>query len=269
MGDKDKPAPWWGKFQVALDTLSYYRVGPLEIWVTRSSREWRIGTRTSGETDDPSRVVNRVAPLEETPSDDDIVWNRFGFRKTTDNVVLSPQLAPRPLVVRPETAFGLPPKEETTLFVSSPLWIQFELGEPATKVLETVVFRPSDTWFGPSTIEGEICFATRTKARMHPEKLDDLPHRALSAIHIRNYAGTTLNLDRFKLPLPNLSVYAGNDARLWTQVVRLDRRADGDLAELQLGKGPPPAAQPAKQVQGPRTKPEKGLLIKAFGGLFG
>jgi hypothetical protein len=69
--------------------------------------------------------------------------------------------------------------------------------------------------------------------------------------------------------MPNLSVYSAADGRLWTEAVTLERREDGDVAELQLAKGPPPEARSAKLLHGPRSKAEKGLLIRAFGGLFG
>jgi hypothetical protein len=269
MEQKTVPTSWWGKFSIALDTLTYWRVGPMEIWIARTAKEWRIGTRGHNELTDPSLVVNCVENVPSPTSADDVDWRRFGFRKTTETVELSPLLASRPLVVRPETTFVLPQKEEATLYISLPLWIQFELGQPASNVLEAVVFRPSDTWFGPSTMEGELCYASRTRARLRLEELDFVPHRALSAFFIRNHTKSKLKLDRLKLPMPNLSVYAAADGRLWTEMVTLSRREDGDLAELQLGKGPPPEVGPAELLHGPRVKPEKGLLIRAFGGLFG
>lgn len=269
MEQKTVPTPWWGKFSVALDTLTYWRIGPIEIWITRTAKEWRIGTRRHDELNDSSLVVNSVEEVPPPPSTGDVDWRRIGFRKTTEAIELAPLLAPRPLVVQPETTFVLPQKEEATVYVSSPLWMQIGLGQPASNVMETVIFQPSDTWFGPSTMEGELCYASRTRARLRPEELDFLPHRALSAFFIRNRTTSKLKLNRLKVPMPNLSVYAAADARLWTEVVTLDRRQDGDLAELQLGKGPPREVGPAELLHGPRVKPEKGLLIRAFGGLFG
>jgi hypothetical protein len=269
MEERAAPTPWWGKFSIPENTTAYWRVGPLEMWITRTAKEWRIGTVGHDDVTDPALVVNNLDESSQPQPNELVDWQRLGFRQTTETIVLIPLLAARPLVVKPETKFVLPQKEETTLYISSPLWIQFELGQPPSKVLEKVIFRPSDTWFGPSTMDGEICYASRTRARLRLEELDVLPHRAISAFHIKNRAKSKLVLDRLKLPMPNLSVYSAADGRLWTEAVTLDRREDGDLAELQLGKGPPPEVRPAGLLQGPRSKPEKGLLIRAFGELFG
>ena len=261
-------SPWWGKYSVPLDATSYWRVGPLEVWIQRSLKEWRIGTKPHEDPTDPSLVVNRTETKDTIPVEG-VHWYRFAFRSTAEIIELTTALAPRPLVVRPEIPILLPPKESATLHVSFPLWIQFNFGQSATKMFETPVFRPSDTWFGSSTIEGELCYAGRTRARLRLEDLDYMPHRAYSACHIRNRAKSELSLDRLKLPMPNLSVFSAKDGRLWTETVTLDRREDGDIAELQLEKAPPREVHPARLLRGPRSKPEKGLLIRAFGGLFG
>ncbi len=268
MQNKHVPPPWWGKHSVPLDGVSYWRVGPLDVWISRTSKEWRIGTRTNEDPADSSLVVNRAEEMP-APAGDDISWHRFVFRNSPETIELTPALAPRPIVVRPEIPITLLPKESTTLYISTPLWIQFKLGQSDAKTYETPVFCPSDTWFGPSTTEGELCYAGRTRALLRLEDLDFMPHRASSACHVRNRAKSELAIDRLKLPMPNFSVFTASDGRLWTEAVTLDRREDGDLAELQLGKEPPRDVQPAKLLHGPRGKPEKGLLIRAFGGLFG
>jgi hypothetical protein len=269
MEEPTTQTPWWGKFTVGENTTAHWRVGPLEFWVTRSATEWLIGTYGHGDSSDRTLIVNNADSPSQSLPNDEVEWQRFGFRQTTETIALTPLLAPRSLVVKPEIQFVLPPKEEVTLFIGSPLWIQFELGQPPSNVLERVIFRPSDTWFGPSTMDGELCYAGRTRARLRLDELDVLPHRAVTALRIRNDAESILVLDRLKLPMPNLSVYSAADGRLWTEAVTFKRREDGDLAELKLGEGPPPEVQPAQLQSGPRTRSEKGLLIKAFGGLFG
>ena len=116
---------------------------------------------------------------------------------------------------------------------------------------------------------GEFCYAIRTRARLHLEDLDSSSKRLFSAFIIRNRADSELKIERLKLPVTNLSVFSAADGRLWTEVVTLNRREDGDFAELQVGKNPPKDVQPANLLTGPRSKPEKGLLIRSFGGLFG
>jgi hypothetical protein len=266
-GNSTSPA-WWGKYSIEPDQTVYWRIGPLEIWVWRTAREWRIGTRNHPDLNHAVVVINQNHGPQ-PPSDETIKWNRFGFRQTTATLELKPFPAPRPVVVSPETTFLLPPDEETSFFISTPVWVHFELDRQAARLLETFTFRLSDTWFGPSTMTGEFCFASRTRARFELADLKPSLHRIFSAFSIRNRAKTALKIERLKLPMPNLSVFAAADGRLWTEAVTLDRREDGDFAELQVGQGPPDSVQPAALLSGPQEKPEKGLSIRSFGGLFG
>jgi len=51
-----------------------------------------------------------------------------------------------------EQPLGVPPGEQASVYVSSPLWVRIETGKPAKLLCELPTFRPSDTWFGPNTI---------------------------------------------------------------------------------------------------------------------
>jgi hypothetical protein len=267
MDESNGSRAWWGKHSVVKDGAVYWRVGPLDIWLSYSKKEWRIGTRTHDDPADASLVINRRE--DSFPqSNEKIEWRRVGFKSAAQTIELVPALAERPLVVRPETLFIIPAKETATLYISSPLWIQFGLGQPVTNLFEIPVFRPSDTWFGSSTIEGELCYALRTRARMRPEDLDLLPHRAYTECHILNRAKSALTLERLRVPMRYLRLFAAADGRLWTETVTLERRESGDTAALQLGKAPPKAVHPAQPLTEPRGKPEKGGLIRAFSGIF-
>jgi hypothetical protein len=193
---------------------------------------------------------------------------RFGFRKASGQLELRPALADRPVVVNPEIPFALPAGEETSLYVSVSLWLQIHTGNPASLLLEEPVFRPSDTWFGPSTMEGELCYAGRTGARLNLENLTVRPQRAICAVRIRNRAATLLPLQRLKLPAPNLSLFTSAEGHLWTEALTLDRDQDGELASLRLGKGPPREARDPVHVNGPRARIERGLLVRTFAGHF-
>jgi len=128
MGRRTGSSTWWGKFSIQEGATAYWRVGPLEIWITRTAKEWRIGTCRDDSGADSILVVDDSGESSQPQPGERTEWQRFGFRQTTETVVLTPLLAPRPLVVKPETKFVLPEKEQTTLYISSPLWIQVELG---------------------------------------------------------------------------------------------------------------------------------------------
>lgn len=268
MNDSEtKQTAWWGDHAIPEGGAGHWRIGPLDLWVYRSRHEWLVASASSGVALDEAFSVD-VPMVRDIPEEQPNA-HRFGFRKTTGTLRLAPALADRPLVINPATPFSLLPDEELTIYVSSALWLKVKAGEPAHDLLDFPTYRPSDTWFGPSTREGELCYAGKTSAR---QQLKDLPiraHRALSAVRVRNLADSVLSIERLKLPMPNMSVFASEDGVLWTETVTLQREQEGELASLQLGKKPPSAIGNPRLVSGPRVRPTKGLLIRAFGGLIG
>jgi len=258
---------WWGKYTIPEDEAGHWRIGPLDLWVYRSRHEWRIASENSDDPLDGGLLVQ--VPLAKDLSEDQPNAHRFGFRKTKGTLLLVPTLADRSIVINPATPFSLLPDEELTIYVSTALWVKIRAGEPPHDLLEIPTYRPSDTWFGPSTREGELCYAGKTGARQQLENLPIRPHRALSAVRVRNLANSNLSVERLKLPMPHMSLFAAGGGQLWTETVTLQREQDGELAALQLGKKPPSMITKPSLISGPREQPTKGLLIRAFGGLIG
>jgi hypothetical protein len=154
------------------------------------------------------------------------------------------------------------------VFVSSPLWVRIEVGDPPVKLQEIPIVRPSDTWFGPTTMEGELCYASRTYARLNLENIPVRVHRAITQIIIDNKADTQLLVERLNLPVPFLSLFEASNGFLWTEAVAMIRTRDTGMAAFQIGKRPPEEASAAKLVSEPREKPDQNMVIRAFGALF-
>jgi len=164
----------------------------------------------------------------------------------------------------------VPKGEETTLFVSTPLWLRLEV-EKLGQLLEVPSQQLSDTWFGPSTLVGELCYASHAAVGVDLKDVTFEPHRAVTPLRVRNLADSPLHLERIKLPVRYLAVYKSgkpSDSRLWTQTVTLEREADGDLAGLQLGKGAPREAGKTERLSAPRQRADKNLVVRAFSKLF-
>lgn len=263
-----KTAPgraWWGSFSIDEDSARFWQIGPLRLWLSRSPREWRVVfERTRDPFEDTLVVAAEDAPEPTAQAE----IRRFGFRETAGAVEIGPRLADRAVIVNPALPFRLPPGEEVRVLIAMPLWFEIRAGESLARLLEEPVFRPSDTWFGPSTREGEICYAGRTSVRMDAETLPARPQRATSPVRIRNRAKTPLPLERLRMPAPHLSLFASGDHRLWTEEVTLTREAEGVAASLSLAKEPPADLVRATRVCGPRTTARKGSLFRTFGGLF-
>lgn len=257
---------WWGEFIFAENTMGRWHVGPLVLWVQRLAREWRIAWRAGEELMQPRASVELGLPV--SLPEPDMHVHRFSFRETGKPLRLVPALADRPVVVRPEMPLHIPSGEEITLFVSTTLWVRVFVGHVAEPLVEMPTLRPSDTWFGVNTREGELCYASRTLAQLRMEDLVPRPHRAITPVHIHNHAAGPLQVDRLSVPVPLLELHATPQGHFWTQPVILERRAHGDDAGLRLG-GLDISATGMRTVSGPRRVEEDMTVLRALSRFFG
>ena len=256
---------WWDTYDVPMGRTLRWQIGPATLWVTRKPVEWSVG-RVDGR--DP--VDNRLAIADdsEAPDGDEVDVSRFAVRDESLAVRLTPALPDRPVIFKAARPFFVPAGEEATLFVSSPLWLRLDVGEKATELLDSPLQRPSDTWFGPDTLTGELCYASRTSARLHLEEIPVRPHRAITAVRIVNRAESSLPLENLKVPVPGLELFASGDGHLWTAALTLEREEDRDQARVRV-TGRPQVTTSLTPVAQPRTPTSRGVLIDAFGGLLG
>lgn len=254
---------WWGDVDVPVGEGRFWQIGPLRLWVTRTEQEWRFTAEETGDALSEDLVL--AAPIDRAEPGPEAETVRFGFRKSESPISFRPLVADRPIVVKPETPFLIPPGEEFTLFVSTPAWLDIRNKGHADTLHERPLFRPKDTWFGPSVREGEMCYGLRTSGRFHLDNLPRRPHRVVSPVHIQNRARHVLALERLKLPVPRLSVFATPTGELWTQAVRLERLEEGAQAAFRLTEGPPSAAAGAVHVAGPRVVADRRVFDHAFG----
>lgn len=246
---------WWGELQLAPGDTRRWRIGPLTLWLTRLAHELQVAHASD---DDPLEgQLEAAVPCAPEEVPDDASRMRFAFSGRGGRLRLQPLLAERAVVVHPESPLLLPPGENATLFVSSPVWLALQFGAPPRTLLELPSLRPSDTWFGPDTRVGELCYAMKTAGRLSLDELPLRPHRAITPVRIRNRAPDALLLERLKVPLPYLSLYR-RGGRLWTNHLTLVREQDGDLAALQLGRGAPEEAGTLAPEKSPEPRPETG-----------
>jgi hypothetical protein len=263
-------AGWWGTCSLEEGQAGYWNMGGFHMWARRTAREWQVYTDRG---DDPATDGCVVEVPSDRPAPTGWRLRRFAFRQSPAQARVLPALADRGVVIRPDVTFFVPPREECTLYISTPVWLTLSLGTPSP-VMDTACYRPSDTWFGPNTRVGELCYASRTRAGQDLESVTRLPHRAISAVKIRNRAATRLEFERIMLPVMNLSLYADPSGYLWTEAVTLEREEDGDFADMRLSRGAPDeagaagAGGKAPLVSGPRLRHEKGLSLRLFGGLL-
>ncbi|MFC2173771.1 hypothetical protein ACFLU6_14260 [Acidobacteriota bacterium] len=260
------PSKWWGKYDVPQDEIRKWRIGPTTLWICRRLSEWQISTETN---DDPfDRSMENCVPAQRIEAGPEAQSSRYGFLATTKHIDLLPALADRPIVTSPETLLYLASGEEITLYFSTPLWIKLRSGDPLKELCDMPLFKPSDTWFGPSTIEGEMCYATRSSARTTVPDLTLRPHRAYTSVLCRNQGTGKLGLSRLKVPVVHLSLYANEEGQLWTETLTLNREEDEELAAVQVGAAPPPESGATALVSDPRKQMPERLITRAFGAIF-
>ena len=247
----------------------------------RTDREWRVAWETG--RDALVKTNEHTGPTE--ASDAGFDWStpptaytvtRYSMRSTHEHLHLQPMLADRSVVIRPEHPISIVPGESITLFISTPLWMRLQVHTPKKHLVEMPTVRPSDTWFGTTTLEGELCYAVRTSGRLHLDDVPMRPHRAVTPLRIRNQASDTLLLERVQVPTRHLALYATNHSILWTQALTLEREANrmssAPAATVHIRAGAPEEAQQATLLTEPREATKRNLFVSTFGAvgsLFG
>lgn len=257
---------WWGECRLGIGEMGRWRIGPLELTLARLPTEWRIAWRAGNDplTTAPA-TVERPLPVREPETGMTVA--RFSFRKSPDQLRLVPALADRSVVVRGVTPFFVPPDETASLFVSTPLWIQVYAPRTAAPLIDIPTHRPSDTWFGANTREGELCYASATLARPVLDDLPVRPHRAVTPVLIKNQDVKALGLERINLPVKALPLLAADGGHLWTRGVILERHKDGVMGAIRFtGTGVPATA---RHVAAARAAPPGTIIMQAWSRLFG
>jgi hypothetical protein len=276
---------WWGEFELELGACRYWRIGPLSLWVARLDREWHVAHRWSDDPFDSAYDLEHAdveipAGLERT---------RYLFVESTRRLSLTARVADRPVVARPEQPVIIPAGESATLYVASPVWVELAVGgtrhsdDPGHAFAELPIWRMSSTWFGENTLEGTLCYATRSPANLSSEIRAALstgaPARAheprptrgprvVTAVDLRNDCHVALRVQRLALPLPQMSIFSDTNGDLWTEATRVAH--DLVLATpAHIESSPPREVGPTTLVSRPRQDRQQNVLARALAVAFG
>lgn len=261
---------WWGTSTFALEQQRHWQIGPLDLWVKRLQREWLVQRRHGLDPLDSSLVIAAEASVDPgSEGEGKVEVDRIVGEESCADLMLAPLLADRPVVVRPAHPLRVLAGTRIQLFLSAPLWVRLSLSGPNDSVLlEVPIFRPSDTWFGPSTIEGVPAYAVSTTCRLDVAGLPVRPHRAVTSVLIENRAKEPLVFERLSVPVGRLSLYAAAGSRLWTDTLAVKHHEPGSgLADVQTLAGPPQEAGEYELLAGPRET-GSGEMLRVFDQLF-
>jgi|GEM_PF-288521 len=273
---------WWGAVDVQRDGVVRVCAGAMRVWIERRRQDWQVYSQSRG-ADEPALAERpRQVDRADLPDSDPLV--RFCFAEAPGRLIVGVAQADRPFVVRPESAMSVSPGEVVTLFVRTPTWMVLSVERQRTRrgarsgsepqvvpqqLTEIPLERPSDTWFGASTVAGELCYATRTVGLMQRDAIERASHMLITPLTIENKGTDPLRFERVQVPIPQLAVYLDGRGDLWTNAVRLTRETSGDLAAVAVESGAPRAARGrSERLAEPRQVSGKGSVVRAFSRLL-
>ena len=260
------PIPqWWGTYSLEEGQAGRWKLGPATAIVYRLHYEWRVTHQLGDDAFDDSIEIE--VPFTTEPPGTDISVRRYMFRETTPELTITPKLADRPVIIRPENPFAIQANEEINLYVTTPLWMSISASQMGQPLREVPSIRIADTWFGSSTIRGELCYASRMTAQLELNELLRLSYRALTPLRIRNRDDKPLLLERLKLPVQYLALYSDQDNSLWTQAILLEQHRGNTRLTVRRG-APNEVRQTATRVSSSRSQPPRGLILRAFEHFF-
>jgi hypothetical protein len=255
--------PWWGETEFVSGEARAWRVGPLRLHAWRRSREWWTHARVEG--DWREQALDIAAPADRAALEGEEVTR---FAVDTDTLALAPALPDRPVIVRPEREFIVPPGECAEIYVSVPLWLQLRLPPLERPLLDREIFPNKLTWFGPDPTQGSLCYASRTFARATLDDIVPRPHRAVTRVVLRNKNDARFTLERMQIPVKHLALYE-KGGLVWTDDLYFEREAGDEDEPLELhDRDWHRAPQDATKIAPPREKATKGLLVSVFSPLF-
>jgi len=256
---------WWGTFKVP-EKNSFLLESPTFILaIEHKAKEWCIHVKRNKflnieENENTfEQFIGEFCPV----NCGDI--SRHIINGNNDILELKPSLPDRTVVCRPKFPITLVPDASVILYLSTPIWLTISTTDKKYTLLKEIATqRLSDTWFGASTREGELCYASQTIGRLDLDKLPYRRQRAITPLLIENKADNDLVFERIALPAPSLSLFLAESGQLWTQNVSLIREGDGDFAQLKLGSSQPNSTL----ISGPKVDSGHGQLIRAFSAIF-
>jgi hypothetical protein len=227
---------WWDSHEVQPGGWLELTLGPLTLWVSRFEHEWRIGAARDR---DPLRGGSELAtfgPDDPRERPDDADWDRFAQRETTGSVTFTPGLMDRAFVVQPYAKLHLLPRQEVVVYVTTPLVVRVSAGDAPAPMVEVPVTQPSETWHGPSTIDGSVCYASRTHARLKSSELERRESRATTAIRLLNREQEPFWVERLYVPVTRMALWEDpSTGALHTDSITVTRLRDDEQVEVRPG----------------------------------
>ncbi|MDH5476763.1 MAG: hypothetical protein OEY50_00340 [Nitrospinota bacterium] len=262
----DSPT-WWGEYSFEVDQIHSWKIGPIKLYIQMRANEWLFAFRREDVSADVKLGWNRTMNVDSIPRDCEL--ERYAFKEAPRRIKLTPMLASKQVITRPTTPFHLMPGEQVTVYAGTPVWVKIETLEPKTKLTSISTRRLSDTWFGKSTTEGELCYSTKTKCRIRVEEAPISANRAVTPVRITNLSSDKLELKEISLPMPYLTLFKSSDGHLWTSPVSIIRDKVGNKITVGISKTPPKEVEHAELIAEAQKKEKSHVMKDVISAVFG
>lgn len=256
----------WAQQALELDEQAVFRVGQLRLLVARGLHDWSLAWSYGADDLAPALAVSRSEGLEVLG--DGVQRCSHAFPHSQGPLVLAPLLADRPVIVRPVHDVVIAPHALVQLYVTTSLWVGVGVEGGEQTLSELPCVRPKQTWFGPNTLEGELCYAGRLPLCHHAEGCAGQPHRAITPLLIRNRSSAPLAVLRARLPVPRISLFRTKDGGFWTSRVSVVRKEGSDEVDVEVLPRAPDEAGGAALVAPARVQGGEGVVSRTLGSVF-
>lgn len=257
--------PWWGVYNFEIDQTRAWRLGSLLLRITRGLHEWQVEYHRPRHQDENDQDWQILVP--ETDFGQKVILERYLYAKTSQQLTLVPRLADRSVVVKPVNPIFIPADQQGSMFVSTPLWLAAYIPQQKEALFDMPILRPNDTWFGPNTLRGEVCYATPVFGRTDLAQLPPRPFRAVTPVHFHNSSNRQLQLARMNLPVPALPLmYSAASSRLWTSQIDVIQDSINRPPRIRIDNHTPAQAGEVTYLSASRSS--EGSLFRMFDTLF-
>lgn len=254
---------WWQPQSLEREQCIQFQLGPLILFLQRKAGEWWLCFEHSSE--EPPLQASLPS---ETSWPEQVSPERFIFSTEPSTVLLTPRLLDRSVVVKTRQPVYLPVGEEITFYISSPVKLSVELKKPQVYLKHLYTERLSETWFGPNTQFGELCYADKTHARHSKDELFIRAHRAITPVTVKNQANQMMSISKLSLPLPYLALYGHTDGSLWTDGIVIEHQDNSDLSKLHIQKHQEDGAKNSTRLASAQQQFGRHGLFRALSGLL-
>ncbi len=245
------PAPWHERTLADGDWLRA-DFAELTLVVYSTLEEWRVAKI------DASRR-SELDGMESPP--DDLPWERWDRGPHDRGLNFRPIFPDRPVIVRPRGPLHLSPRAKAVFYVGIPAWIELSADlEGTRRVLSAWPSVPlTNSWHGGPT-EGELCYASRTRARRRYTTEEWEEYDIATTVEISNQSEQTLPFERLFFETNHLAIFL-HGSRLWSNHARIRAsEGAGELTGVAFSPRPYGDASEAMVISAAR----RGIVRRSF-----